>query len=70
MKLEKLTNEEEKFKNLSIYEKKAILINVLDANQLYLSYSDINDSQYEIDDETKAFNDSFYNQKEAVNEDE
>lgn len=68
VKLEKLIVDDDKFQSLSLDEKKQTLINVLDANQLYLNYSEINDSQYEVDDETKAFNDSFYNK--VVTEDE
>jgi adenine-specific DNA-methyltransferase len=70
VKLEKLTTNEEKFKSLSLEEKKQILIEVLDVNQLYLSYSEIDDSFYEIDEDTKKFNHSFYQNDEAVNQDE
>lgn len=34
-------------------------------NQLYLSYSEIEDEQYKIPEDVKAFNHSFY-QKEGV----
>ena len=46
-------------------EKKEVLIQVLDMNQLYLSYSEIEDEQYKIPEDVKAFNHSFY-QKEGV----
>ena len=58
--LEKLLEYKEKFFELSLEEQKLLLIQVLDNNQLYLSYSEIDDDQYEIDDQTKAFNHSFY----------
>ncbi|TRM11442.1 site-specific DNA-methyltransferase [Lentibacillus cibarius] len=59
--IDKLTNDEEKYLSLSLEEKKDILIKALDANQMYLSYSEIDDSQYEIPDYIKQFNHSFYN---------
>jgi len=62
--IDKLTNDEEKYLSLSLEEKKDILIKALDANQMYLSYSEIDDSQYEIPDYIKQFNHSFYNRGE------
>ena len=70
VKLEKITDNEEEFNSLSLEEKKQILIEILDANQLYLSYSEIDDSFYEIDVDTKKFNHSFYQNNEAVNQNE
>src|SRR5699024_3441070 len=46
--LEKVTTNNEDFKSLSLEEQKDVLIQVLDMNQLYLSYSEIEDSQYNI----------------------
>src|SRR5690625_119881 len=51
--IEKITNDEEHFASLSLLEKKDILIKALDANQMYLSYSEIDDSQYEIPETVK-----------------
>ncbi|WP_416350037.1 DNA methyltransferase [Mammaliicoccus lentus] len=62
--LEKVTTEHEDFKSLSLEEQKDVLIQVLDMNQLYLNYSEIEDSQYDISDSVKTFNHSFY-QKEG-----
>lgn len=59
--IDKLTNNEEKFSSLSLEEKKDILIKSLDANQMYLSYSEIDDSEYKISETIKRFNNSFYN---------
>ncbi|WP_077319087.1 site-specific DNA-methyltransferase [Virgibacillus proomii] len=59
--IEKVTSDEEHFASLSLAEKKDILIKALDANQMYLSYSEIDDSQYEIPETVKQFNHSFYN---------
>ena len=46
--LEKVTVENENFQELSFKEQKDLLIQVLDINQLYLNYSEIEDSQYGI----------------------
>ena len=62
--LEKVTTSNETFTTLSLKEQKDVLIQVLDMNQLYLNYSEIEDSQYEISDSVKSFNHSFY-QKEG-----
>jgi len=62
--LEKITSHDEGYCELSLKEKKDALIQTLDMNQLYLNYSEIEDSQYEISDSVKSFNHSFY-QKEG-----
>lgn len=62
--LDKVTAQNESFKTLSLEEQKDVLIQVLDMNQLYLNYSEMEDSQYGISDSVKAFNHSFY-QKEG-----
>ena len=46
--IDRLTNEDSEFAALSINDKKQILIDSLDANQMYLSYSEIDDSEYDI----------------------
>ncbi|MED4978015.1 site-specific DNA-methyltransferase [Heyndrickxia faecalis] len=58
--LEKLTNENSRFCELSLNEKKRLLIEVLDHNQLYLSYSEIDDSKFGVPESVKQFNRSFY----------
>ena len=40
------------------------LIELIDKNTLYVNYADIDDSAYEITDEVKAFNRSFYKKGE------
>lgn len=62
VKLNKVTIEDEDFSILPLDEKKKVLIDVLDMNQLYLNYSEIDDTQYDISDEVKQFNHSFYGQ--------
>ena len=61
--IEKLLSKKEAFFDLTLQEQKELLIQVLDNNQLYLSYSEIDDDQYAIDDQTKAFNRSFYQEE-------
>ncbi len=62
--LEKITLNDNEYRELSLKEKKDVLIQTLDMNQLYLNYSEIEDSQYDIPDSVKTFNHSFY-QKEG-----
>lgn len=66
--LEKVTMENKHFQNLSLKEKKHILIQLLDMNQLYLNYSEIEDSQYCIPDSVKTLNRSFYQKRSDTNE--
>lgn len=61
--LNRLTDDDSGFNSLTLEDKKDILIKSLDANQMYLSYSEIEDEQYEISDIIKQFNNSFYKQK-------
>lgn len=63
--LERVSSKDKGYNALSLEEKKEVLIQVLDMNQLYLSYSEIEDEQYKIPEDVKAFNHSFY-QKEGV----
>ena len=46
--------------NDKLAELKALLKTVLDSNMDYVLYGDIDDAEYQIDDETKAFNQAFY----------
>lgn len=61
--LEKVSSKNKGYKNLDLEEKKEVLIQVLDMNQLYLSYSEMEDEQYNIPEDVKAFNHSFYDKK-------
>ena len=63
--LEKVSSKNAGYNNLSLEEKKEVLIQTLDMNQLYLSYSEMEDEQYNIPEDVKVFNHSFY-QKEGV----
>ncbi|GAW87548.1 adenine-specific DNA-methyltransferase [Bathymodiolus platifrons methanotrophic gill symbiont] len=48
------------FEALTIEEQKQFLIAVLDKNQLYVNYSEIEDEDYQISDEDKKLNKQFY----------
>lgn len=70
VELEKLTNEpitidEDtketlSFDKLPLEKQRELLIDVMDINQLYVNYSEIDDSMYEVSEQDKAFNRSFY----------
>ncbi|HFK1457210.1 site-specific DNA-methyltransferase [Bacillus cereus] len=59
--IDRLTNENTDFQNLDLEHKKDIIIQSLDANQLYLNFSEMDDAEFEILDVDKKFNKSFYN---------
>lgn len=50
----------EDFIKLSVGDKKSLLMELLDKNQLYVNYCDIDDETYGISEEDKAFTKSFY----------
>jgi adenine-specific DNA-methyltransferase len=58
--IDRITSHDEDFSSLTLDEKKDVLIKTLDANQMYLSYSEIDDASHGISDNVKAFNRSFY----------
>ncbi len=62
--ISRVTSEDKGYQSLSLEEKKKVLMETLDMNQLYLNYSEIEDTQHTISDEVKQFNHSFY-QKEG-----
>lgn len=64
--IDKITNKNSGFASLTLEEKKSVLIQVLDANQLYLSFSEMDDEQYGIPEPVKQFNHSFYNKRKDV----
>ncbi|WP_243356788.1 site-specific DNA-methyltransferase [Bacillus litorisediminis] len=69
VEIERITIKDEEFKSLSLEEKKKIVIDSLDQNQYYVSYSEIDDITYGISDHEKAFNRSFYEgERVGVNE--
>lgn len=52
--------EAENFNSLSFEEKKRLLLTLLDKNMLYINYCDIDDEDFTISAEDKAFTHSFY----------
>jgi adenine-specific DNA-methyltransferase len=48
------------FMALSFEDKKRLFMELLDVNQLYINYCDIDDKSFEVSDEDKAFTKSFY----------
>lgn len=53
----------EAFKMASIEEMKQYLVEVLDKNQLYVNYSEMNDETFKVSNEDKALNRQFYSNK-------
>ena len=51
---------DENFRKLDIEQRKQKLIDVLDENQLYLNYADMNDTRHEVSEDEKALTDKFY----------
>ena len=48
------------FTELSLEDKKHFLMEMLDKNQLYVNYCDIDDEVFAVSEEDKAFTKSFY----------
>lgn len=55
---------DENFRKLDLAERKKVLIDVLDENQLYLNYPDMNDSRHNVTEDEKALTDTFYGSNE------
>ena len=55
--------EDEDFKALPLADKKRILMDLLDMNQLYVNYCDIDDRTFAVPAADKAFTKSFYGDK-------
>ena len=54
---------EEDFIALSLAEQKQLLLELIDNNNLYVNYSDIEDVHYNISDEDKKLNRLFYGEE-------
>ena len=50
----------EEFNNLSLFEQKQLLVELIDQNNLYVNYSDINDVDNNISEKEKQLNTIFY----------
>lgn len=55
--------EKSSFEELSLKEQKQFLIELLDKNQLYVNYSEIDDETYQVSEEEKKLNREFYRMK-------
>lgn len=53
----------ENYASLSFSDKKRFLMEILDKNFLYVNYCDIDDKEFGISDEDKAFTKSFYKEE-------
>lgn len=51
------------FENLTLDEQKRFLIELLDKNQLYVNYSEIDDEDYRVTDTDKKLNRRFYEEE-------
>ena len=51
---------EESFRALSLVDRKVLLLQVLDENQLYLNHADMLDSKFKVTQEEIALTDKFY----------
>lgn len=60
---DEINEEKETFDELSLDEQKQFLIEVLDKNQLYVNYSEIEDEDYGISEEIQSLNHQFYSMK-------
>lgn len=57
---QELADADKDFENLTLEEKKQVLIKLVDKNKLYVNLSDMDDETYQISDADKAFTKSFY----------
>lgn len=57
---EKLKKNAKEFRDLSLENQKKFLLEVLDQNQLYVNYSEIEDEMYGVSEEDKKLNKEFY----------
>ena len=58
-----IDTEADDFKALSLSDKKTLLMELLDLNQLYINYCDIDDETFAVSDTDKAFTKSFYGEE-------
>jgi adenine-specific DNA-methyltransferase len=63
--LARISMMDESFKELTLEEKKRIILGILDENQAYVNYSEIDDVTYGISEKEKMFNHSFYDGNEG-----
>ena len=61
--MEQIDAAAENYASLSFSDKKRFLMEILDKNLLYVNYCDIDDKEFGISDEDKAFTKSFYKEE-------
>ena len=54
----------EDFKAFELSQQKEFLVSILNKNQLYNNYSEIDDESFDINENTKRLNKNFYNDKD------
>ncbi|MCT7883857.1 MAG: site-specific DNA-methyltransferase [Lactobacillus iners] len=57
---QELADADKDFENLTLEEKKQVLIKIVDKNKLYVNASDMDDESYHVSDDDKKFTNSFY----------
>lgn len=57
---QELADADKDFENLTLEEKKQVLIKLVDKNKLYVNASDMDDESYHVSDDDKKFTNSFY----------
>lgn len=67
VEINKLEENKDGFRSLSSDEMRHFLQEVIDKNMLYVNYCDINDEEYNISQNDKLFNNSFYKRGEEYN---
>ena len=55
---------DENFRNKDLDGRKQALADILDENQLYLNYADMNDTRHKVSVDEKALTDKFYGENE------
>lgn len=59
---------DEKFRKLDIDGRKQALVNILDENQFYLNYDEMEDSKYHVTEDEKALTNRFYQESDKPEE--
>lgn len=62
--VEQINEEIDEYNDLSLEEKKKLLIELVDKNKLYVNYSDIDDEEMKVSEQEKKFTHSFYSRGE------
>ena len=63
VEMQKIEDDIDSFKTLSIEEQKQALCSLLDMNQLYVNYSDMDDTESGVTEEEKRITKAFYEEE-------